>query len=147
VSASYFERRTHTLTKFAPNGLLPLAVRRQTLVTDHACGPGSSSSPAAGSRGPKGVAEHPCVRTTSPPRPLRVEHKTRRRPVNGYDGLPELMTMDQLAERLGVTHRHVRRLVDERRVPFLRVGRFIRFDPAEIADWLNCNRVPGFQTK
>jgi excisionase family DNA binding protein len=67
--------------------------------------------------------------------------------VNGYDGLPELMTMDQLAERLGVTHRHVRRLVDERRVPFLRVGRFIRFDPAEIADWLNCNRVPGFQTK
>jgi excisionase family DNA binding protein len=36
--------------------------------------------------------------------------------------------MDELAERLGVTHRHVRRLVAERRVPFLRVGRFIRFD-------------------
>ena len=49
--------------------------------------------------------------------------------MNGFDVLPELMTMDQLAERLGVTHRHVRRLVDERRVPFLRVGRFIRFDP------------------
>ena len=55
--------------------------------------------------------------------------------------------MDELAERLGVTRRHVRRLVDERRVPFLRVGRFIRFDPAEIADWLNCNRVPGLQSK
>ena len=41
--------------------------------------------------------------------------------MNGLDALPELMTMDQLAERLGVTHRHVRRLVDERRVPFLRV--------------------------
>jgi excisionase family DNA binding protein len=38
------------------------------------------------------------------------------------------MTMDQLAERLGVTRRHVRWLVDERRVPFVRVGRFIRFD-------------------
>ena len=50
--------------------------------------------------------------------------------MNGFDALPELMTMDQLAERLGVTHRHVRRLVDERRVPFLRVGRFIRFDPS-----------------
>ena len=49
--------------------------------------------------------------------------------MNGFDALPELMTMDQLAERLGVTRRHVRRLVDERRVPFLRVGRFIRFDP------------------
>jgi excisionase family DNA binding protein len=46
-----------------------------------------------------------------------------------------------------VTRRHVRRLVDERRVPFVRVGRFIRFDPAEIADWLNYNRVPGLQSK
>jgi len=56
--------------------------------------------------------------------------------------LPQLLTMDQLAERLGVTRRHVRRLVDERRVPFLRVGRFIRLDPSKIADWLNSNRVP-----
>lgn len=67
--------------------------------------------------------------------------------MNGFDALPELMTMDQLAERLGVTRRHIRRLVDERRVPFLRVGRFIRFDPADIADWLNCNRVRGSQSK
>ena len=67
--------------------------------------------------------------------------------MNGFDALPELMTMDQLAERLGVTHRHVRRLVDERRVPFLRVGKFIRFDAAEIADWLNCHRVGGSRTE
>lgn len=59
--------------------------------------------------------------------------------------LPQLLTMDQLAERLGVTRRHVRRLVDERRVPFLRIGRFIRFDPSEIADWLDANRVPGLR--
>ena len=67
--------------------------------------------------------------------------------MNASDALPELMTMDQLAERLGVTHRHVRRLVDERRVPFLRVGRFIRFDPTDIANWLNCNRVPTLRTE
>jgi excisionase family DNA binding protein len=58
--------------------------------------------------------------------------------------LPQLLTMDQLAEHLGVTPRHVRRLVDERRVPFLRVGRFIRFDPAEIGEWLDSRRVPVF---
>jgi excisionase family DNA binding protein len=58
--------------------------------------------------------------------------------------LPQLLTMDQLAENLCVTPRHVRRLVDERRVPFLRVGRFIRFDPAEIAEWLDSRRVPVF---
>jgi len=57
--------------------------------------------------------------------------------------LPKLLTSDQLAERLGVTRRHVRRLVAERRVPFLRVGRFIRFDPATVALWLDSRRVPG----
>ncbi len=70
--------------------------------------------------------------------------------MNGSDALPELMTTDQLAERLGVTRRHVRRLVDERRVPFVRVGRFIRFDPAEISAWLGLgirarDRPPGPQ--
>ncbi len=57
--------------------------------------------------------------------------------------VPKLLTMDELAERLGVTPRHIRRLVAERRVPFLRVGRFIRFDPAKIATWLDSERVPG----
>ena len=47
----------------------------------------------------------------------------------------------QLAERLGVSPRFVRRLVEERRVPFLKVGKFVRFDPAEIADWLEVKRV------
>jgi len=56
--------------------------------------------------------------------------------------VPKLLTIDELAERLGVTPRHIRRLVAERRVPFLRVGRFIRFDPAKIATWLDSSRVP-----
>ena len=55
--------------------------------------------------------------------------------------LPRLLSIEQLAEHLGVTERHVRRLVAERRVPFLKVGKFIRFDPAEIAKWLNANRL------
>ena len=47
-----------------------------------------------------------------------------------------LMTCEQLAEHLGVTVRFVRRLVDERRVPFMKIGRFIRFDPNEIDTWI-----------
>ena len=35
--------------------------------------------------------------------------------------LPQLLTIDQLAERLGVSIRHIRRLVAERRVPYLKV--------------------------
>jgi len=54
--------------------------------------------------------------------------------------LPTLIDVEVLARHLGVTTRHVRRLVDERRVPFHKVGRLVRFDPVEIADWLRGNR-------
>jgi excisionase family DNA binding protein len=56
--------------------------------------------------------------------------------------LPHLLTIDQLAEHLGVTPRHIRRLVAERRVPYVRWRRFIRFDPAEITTWLDNARRP-----
>jgi len=56
------------------------------------------------------------------------------------DALPRLLTIEQLADHLGSTPRHVRRLVAERRVPYLKVGRFVRFDPAEIAAWLDDQR-------
>ena len=53
----------------------------------------------------------------------------------------ELMDMPALAKMLGVTHRHVQRLVSERRIPYLKVGRFIRFDPAEVDVWLEGRRI------
>jgi len=56
--------------------------------------------------------------------------------------LPQLLTIDQLAERLGVSIRHIRRLVAERRVPYLKVGWLVRFDPAEITAWLDDARHP-----
>jgi excisionase family DNA binding protein len=40
-----------------------------------------------------------------------------------------------------VTKRFVRRLVDERRIPYLKVGRLVRFDPVDIDRWLNERRV------
>ncbi len=57
------------------------------------------------------------------------------------DTLPQLLTIDQLAEQLGITVRHVRRLIAERRVPYLKVGKLVRFDPAEIATWLDLHRT------
>jgi excisionase family DNA binding protein len=53
----------------------------------------------------------------------------------------QLLTVDQLAERLGTSIRHIRRLVAERRVPYVKVGRLVRFDPTEIAVWLDKHRV------
>jgi excisionase family DNA binding protein len=54
------------------------------------------------------------------------------KPMSATAAPPQLLKMDQLAERLGVTRRHVRRLVDERRVPFSRLDGSC-FDPAEIS--------------
>lgn len=55
--------------------------------------------------------------------------------------LPQLLIIDQLVERLGTSTRHVRRLIAERRIPYLKVGRFVRFDPDEINRWLDDSRV------
>lgn len=56
-------------------------------------------------------------------------------------GLPNLLAIEEVAEHLGVNVRHIRRLVAERRVPYLKWGHLLRFDPAEIADWLRSQRV------
>lgn len=47
-----------------------------------------------------------------------------------------------VASRLGVETRHVRRLVSERRIPFIKWGRLLRFDPTEIEAWLDEARRP-----
>ena len=39
--------------------------------------------------------------------------------------LPELIDITTLADRLGDSERHIRRLVAERRIPFLKVGRYV----------------------
>ena len=51
-----------------------------------------------------------------------------------------LLDIAAVADRLGVTHRFVRRLVTERRIPHYKVGHFIRFDPVEVGEWLRENR-------
>lgn len=51
-----------------------------------------------------------------------------------------LLGVTQLAERLGTTERFVRRLVCERRIPFFKVGKYVRFDQDDVDDWLAQSR-------
>jgi excisionase family DNA binding protein len=53
----------------------------------------------------------------------------------------ELIGIETLASWLGVEIVFVRRLVAERRVPFLKIGKFVRFDPDEVATWIDEQRV------
>eukprot|EP01041_Mallomonas_annulata_P030317 gene30317-biopygen22815 len=52
-----------------------------------------------------------------------------------------LLDISALATRLAVSERFVRRLVHERRIPYLKVGHFVRFDPRDIDEVLRASRV------
>ena len=47
-----------------------------------------------------------------------------------------LIDIDEVATRLGVSTRYVRRLVAERRIAYLKVGRLLRFDADVVDAWL-----------
>lgn len=61
--------------------------------------------------------------------------------LDASDQLPRLLTIDTLAAHLDVTERFVRRLVEDNRVPYLKVGKFVRFHPDDINDWLANTRI------
>lgn len=50
--------------------------------------------------------------------------------------LPTLIDLEEAAHHLGTTTRHLRRLIAERRIPYVKIGHLIRFDPRELEGWL-----------
>ena len=52
-----------------------------------------------------------------------------------------LMDVAQAAIRLGVPVRWIRRAVAERRLPFVKIGHYVRFVPAELDAYVAANRV------
>jgi excisionase family DNA binding protein len=52
-----------------------------------------------------------------------------------------LIDITRAAERLGVTVRYMRRLVAERRIPYVKLGHLLRFDPVELEAWIDAARV------
>ena len=51
-----------------------------------------------------------------------------------------LLDVDQAAHRLGVV-RWMRRAVAQRRIPFVKIGHYVRFVPEELDAFIECNRV------
>lgn len=56
--------------------------------------------------------------------------------------LPELIDIPTLAELLGVNERFMRRRVLNREIPYVKIGRFVRFDVGEIGRWIDEQRRP-----
>jgi excisionase family DNA binding protein len=53
----------------------------------------------------------------------------------------ELLTTEEAAKRIKMSPRYLRRAVAERRIAFHRLGRAVRFDPADLAAFVQANRI------
>jgi excisionase family DNA binding protein len=53
----------------------------------------------------------------------------------------QLLKPEEAAERLNVSLRFIRRLCHERRLPYTKVGKFVRFDADELEAWITAQRV------
>jgi excisionase family DNA binding protein len=54
-----------------------------------------------------------------------------------------LLTVEQVAERLGTTVRFVRRLRAERRLAFVKVGKHLRVDSTDLDAYIDsCRQIP-----
>jgi excisionase family DNA binding protein len=55
--------------------------------------------------------------------------------------MDRLLTVEEAADRLGTSVRFVRRLVLERRIAFVKVGRHVRISPADLDAFIAAGRV------
>ena len=63
-------------------------------------------------------------------------------PAASSSHVPRLVDITTIAAHLDVSVRHVRRLVAERRIPYVKWGNLLRFDPVAVADWLGRKAIP-----
>jgi excisionase family DNA binding protein len=61
--------------------------------------------------------------------------------------MDKLLTVDQAAERLGTTVRFPRRLISERRITFVRVGRHVRIPEAALEEFVQAGRVEPLEIR
>ncbi|GHD38414.1 helix-turn-helix domain-containing protein [Streptomyces longwoodensis] len=55
--------------------------------------------------------------------------------------MDRLLTVDQVAEQLGTGVRFPRRLIEERRITFVKVGRHVRIPESAVKAYVNANTV------
>ena len=52
-----------------------------------------------------------------------------------------LLDINGAAERLGTTERHMRALIANSKIAYIKVGRLIRFDPKSLDEWIEANTI------
>jgi len=57
--------------------------------------------------------------------------------------VPGLIDINEFARQLGVGERFVRRVVDERNIEIIKIGRHVRFDPEVVRKWIEERKRPA----
>ena len=55
--------------------------------------------------------------------------------------MDRLLTVEEAADRLGTSVRFIRRLIADRRIAYVRVGRHVRIAEADLASFVAAGRV------
>lgn len=59
------------------------------------------------------------------------------------DSVDELLTVGQAAEYLGTGERFIRRLIAERRISYVKLGKYVRLQRSTLDDFIETSRVPS----
>ena len=74
---------------------------------------------------------------------MTIQEGSTRRSATPVNSSSDLLTVEQAADYLNITEHFVRRLIRERRIPFLKVGRLVRLRRADIDAYLAGCAVPA----
>ena len=56
--------------------------------------------------------------------------------------MENLMTIADVAEKMSLTEWAIRRYVQQKTIPYLKIGAAVRFLPSEVEEWIKANRKP-----
>ena len=73
--------------------------------------------------------------------------RSARQPASAHGDMPlsesgQLLTIGQAAEYLGTGQRFVRRLISERRIPYVKLGKHVRLERSALDGFISDGRVP-----
>jgi excisionase family DNA binding protein len=74
---------------------------------------------------------------------MTIPEVSSRRSATPVSSTGDLLTVEQAADYLNITEHFVRRLIRERRIPFLKVGRLVRLRRTDIDEYLASRLVPA----
>lgn len=62
-------------------------------------------------------------------------------------GVDRLLTIAAAAELLGTGERFVRRLIEERRIEFVKIGRHVRLRESSVSAYIDAGTIPAVRSR